>query len=148
MKVFLRLIVWILSICFFVNLSYADTNANVQWNDSLETISVESEWTTFESDWDWIVKMDGECTLHGKKVNCDKLVEEWVGLLKMWFTALIIFWIVSLIGFIFWLMMLIHAIWAPIDNKALWILIILFVPFWFILYYFLVKRKFVSTLKE
>lgn len=54
--------------------------------------------------------------------------------------------LVSLLGFIFWVWMLIHAIAKPVDNKAVWIIamIILGLPV-SIIYYFVVKRKFVET---
>jgi len=43
---------------------------------------------------------------------------------------------------IWWLLMLIHILTKPIEDKIVWLLVTLFVPFGFVLYYFIVKRKF------
>ena len=60
--------------------------------------------------------------------------------------VLVSFAIVGLAGFVFWLLMLIHAIKHPIANKVIWILgFVFFGLITAILYYFVVKRSYVST---
>ncbi len=54
--------------------------------------------------------------------------------------------VVSIAAFVFWLMMIIHAASKPIENKPLWIvLIVLTGIIGAIVYYFVVKRKFSAT---
>ncbi|MEK7585128.1 MAG: PLDc N-terminal domain-containing protein [Patescibacteria group bacterium] len=50
--------------------------------------------------------------------------------------------VIGIIAFIFWLMMLIHAIKHPIEYKPVWILVLLLTGLLgAIIYYFAVKRR-------
>ena len=86
------------------------------------------------------------CTVNGEKVDCAEMVKT----AKSWFKAglwsLLIFGIIFIVGGIFWLIMLIHAISNPIPNKVLWILIIFFLSFLgAVIYYFVIKRNYIPT---
>lgn len=77
------------------------------------------------------------CTLNGQEVPCSQVFGGWF--LVIWLVLLL----VGVALFIFWLWMLIHAITKPIENKPLWIIIILIgSTLGAIIYYFAVKRKF------
>lgn len=87
------------------------------------------------------------CEINGKTVPCDELLEEAFEFsnkllnsesfqknLEMWIPQLIHFWIIiaiigaflGMIGFAFWLRMLIDAIKYEKEHKMMWILIIVF----------------------
>jgi amino acid transporter len=85
-----------------------------------------------------------QCYLNDKPVPCDELTKgagKWI--IGGGIVFLIIMVIISILAFIFWLVMLIHAASKPIDNKVLWIvlMVLLGIPV-SIIYYFIVKRKF------
>ncbi len=84
-----------------------------------------------------------ECTLNGQPVSCDELNKQLGGMLGNLGIFAVVFAIIGLACAIFWLMMLIHAATHPINNKALWIVVLVFTGIiGAILYYFLVKRSF------
>jgi hypothetical protein len=57
--------------------------------------------------------------------------------------AIIVLGIIGIASFVFWLLMFIHAVSKPIENKALWIVILIFTgAIGAIVYYFVVKKKF------
>lgn len=89
------------------------------------------------------------CTVNGQKVPCDQALKE-VGAFAG--TALVIFlvWIaIVLAATVFWLLMLVHAATHPIQNRAMWILIIVFLNLLgAIVYYFAVKRPFTKMARE
>jgi len=90
------------------------------------------------------IMASAQCYLNDKAVPCDELTKgagKWIiggGIVFM-----IIMAIISILAFILWLVMLIHAASKPIDNKVLWIvlMVIIGIPV-SIIYYFVVKRKF------
>lgn len=87
------------------------------------------------------------CTLNGKNVDCAEMTKT----AKSWFNTglwtLLFFGILFLIGGIFWLVMLIHALSNPIPNKILWVAVIFFVSFiGAVIYYFVIKRSYTSIM--
>jgi len=83
------------------------------------------------------------CELNGEPIACEELTKQFGGLFAGLGVLMIVIPIIALIGFIFWLMMVIHAASNPIENKALWIIVLIFTGvFGAIIYYFAVKRKF------
>lgn len=84
-----------------------------------------------------------KCMVNGKEVPCEQAfqtLKTWAGL---GFGAIIAFFVLLVLGFIFWLMMLIHASIKPIENRGMWIVILLFTSIiGAVAYYFAVKRKF------
>lgn len=86
--------------------------------------------------------MQGTCKINGKVVPCEQITNG----VKTGFK--IIGWIllIGLLGFIFWVWMLIHAFTHPIPNKVVWIIcFFVFGLLTAILYYFMVKRSFVPA---
>lgn len=62
------------------------------------------------------------------------------------FWILIVFLVIGLISFVFWLLMFIHCIKNDVENKALWIVLMVFTGIvGAIIYYFVVKRKTVKN---
>jgi hypothetical protein len=65
------------------------------------------------------------------------------GLLALGLGFLLLILLLSIACFVFWIMMIVHAISKPIKSKALWIIILLlFGIIGAIVYYFAVKRQF------
>jgi hypothetical protein len=57
--------------------------------------------------------------------------------------AIIVLGMIGIASFVFWLLMFIHAASKPIENKVLWIIILIFTGvIGAIVYYFVVKKKF------
>jgi len=62
-----------------------------------------------------------------------------------WLPAILLlfFFLLGFAAMIFWLVMLIHAAHKPIENRVMWlILLVLIGPIGALIYYFAVKRKF------
>lgn len=54
-----------------------------------------------------------------------------------------IFALIPLAFCVFWFFMLVHALTKPIENKVVWVIVLIFLPFLgALLYYFVVKRNF------
>jgi hypothetical protein len=89
------------------------------------------------------VTSTGNCTVNGQPVPCDKMFGTVGTVLGVGFGLIVLFAAIGILAFIFWLIMLIHAISKPIHDKALWIIILLlFNIIGAIVYYFAVKRHF------
>jgi|GEM_PF-1692297 len=84
------------------------------------------------------------CTVNGKSVPCDAMAKG-AGLLLL---IPIFFALIGFLLFIFWIVTLIHALTRPIQNKIVWVIVIVFVPFGFILYYFIEMRPFNKKMME
>lgn len=73
------------------------------------------------------------CTVNGREVPCSQFP---------WWIFIVIF-VVLIAIFVFWIMMLVHAIKNPIQNKAIWIIcMIIFGIIASVIYYFAVKQSF------
>ena len=86
------------------------------------------------------------CTVNGESVDCDQAMKEVGWFLKAGLWVMTGFGVVSFVGFVFWLMMLVHACSNNIPNKVLWIvLLFLFGIIAAIVYYFVIKRHCVAN---
>ncbi|MDO8574014.1 MAG: PLDc N-terminal domain-containing protein [bacterium] len=90
---------------------------------------------------------DGKCYVNGIEVPCEQLVNEFTekagGLLGFGLIIVLIFWLIGIAAFIFWIMMIVHAVKNPIENKVLWLILILVTGIiGAFVYYFAVKRGF------
>lgn len=80
-----------------------------------------------------------KCYKFGKEVPCEELG----GLLGWGLGLMALVFIVGIVFFIFWIIMIIHAASKPIENKALWIILLVFTGIvGALIYYFVVKRNF------
>jgi hypothetical protein len=85
------------------------------------------------------------CKLNGEVVACGELAGAAKGFAIFAMLIPIFFGVISILCLIFWVMMLVHAVKNPIENKPLWIIIILLGNgIGAIVYYFVVKKHFVS----
>ncbi len=83
------------------------------------------------------------CTLNGQEIPCEELQENMAPFLGMGAAALAGFGIITIASIAFWIMMLIHAASHPIENKNIWILVmVLLGVVGSIAYYVMVKREF------
>ena len=94
-----------------------------------------------------VVGADGKCTVNGVEVDCDEAAENFGKGFGAFFGAgiafVLIFFVVGILAFIFWIMMLVHAIKYPVDNKVLWIILMVIAGvLGSIIYYFAVKRHY------
>lgn len=81
-----------------------------------------------------------ECIVNGKSVPCEELGGA-IGAMVAGIMIPIL--LVGLALFILWIVMLIHAATKPIENKALWIVVLVFTQgLGAVVYYFAVKRPF------
>jgi hypothetical protein len=85
----------------------------------------------------------GKCTVNGKLVPCAQVMKQLGGYAGAAIGFFVVWIALLLAGTVFWLLMLIHAATHPIQNRPLWILVIVFVNvIGAIVYYFAVKRPF------
>jgi len=90
-----------------------------------------------------VLEDGGRCYLNGVEVPCDELADKVGGFFAGGIIFILVFSLIGILAFIFWIMMLVHAIKYPIDNKALWLLLILLTGIiGAIVYYFAVKRDY------
>jgi len=100
-----------------------------------------------------VLAQQATCTVNGEEVPCPEALQDFgdaagkaVGIFS---GVAIVLGIISILWFIFWLMMLVHAATKPIENKAMWIiLIVIFSGLGAIVYYFVVKRKFNKAVQQ
>lgn len=84
-----------------------------------------------------------KCTVNGKEVDCAEAGAQLNGLFGGLFVIMIIMALIGLAGTIFWVLMIIHAASKPIENRALWIIVMVFTgAVGAVIYYFVVKREF------
>lgn len=90
-----------------------------------------------------IALAQAKCTVNGKEVPCGEAGEQIGGAITALFGVMIIAAIIGLAGTIFWILMIIHAASKPIENRALWIIVMVFTgAIGALIYYFVVKREF------
>ncbi len=84
-----------------------------------------------------------KCTVNEKEVDCAEAGAQLNGLFGGLFVVMIIAALIGLAGTIFWILMIIHAASKPIENRALWIVVMVFTgAVGAVIYYFVVKREF------
>jgi len=60
-----------------------------------------------------------------------------------------VLFLVGIAAFIFWIVMLVHAASHPVENKAMWIILMVFTGvIGSLIYYFVVKRKFAKQIAQ
>lgn len=85
----------------------------------------------------------GICYVNNHVVDCSNVLPL-AGSIFMFFILLWMMFIgICIAAFIFWLLMLVHAATRPIENKALWVIVIALTHLiGAAIYYFAVKRSF------
>ncbi|MDO8505760.1 MAG: PLDc N-terminal domain-containing protein [bacterium] len=83
------------------------------------------------------------CTLNGQSVSCDELPLRMKGFLGAGIAAFGVAFVIGIAATVFSIMMIVHVATKPVQNKAMWVIImLLFSPIGAIIYYFMVKRPF------
>ncbi len=83
------------------------------------------------------------CTLNNKPIACDQLGKQIGGFIGLGIAFFVIVIVVSVLFTIFWVWMLVHAASHHIENKAMWIILIVFTHvIGALIYYFIVKRHY------
>ncbi|OGH73707.1 MAG: hypothetical protein A2921_03720 [Candidatus Magasanikbacteria bacterium RIFCSPLOWO2_01_FULL_43_20b] len=71
------------------------------------------------------------------------------GFLGWGIAAVVVLFLVGIAAFIFWIVMLVHAASHPVENKAMWIILMVFTGvIGSLIYYFVVKRKFAKQIAQ
>jgi hypothetical protein len=83
------------------------------------------------------------CRLNGREVPCEDLYKAAKPFIGLGIGLFAFFALVGLLLTIFWIWMIVHAATKNIENKALWIILLIIFGFLAaIVYYFAVKRPF------
>ncbi len=84
-----------------------------------------------------------KCTVNGREVPCEELGKQIKGFLG---GGLVFFLVVAAIliwAMVFWIMMIVHVARHEVQNKAVWIILMVLTGIvGALIYYFVVKRKF------
>lgn len=65
-----------------------------------------------------------QCTLNGQPIDCAELVQKAKPFIGLGIGILAVIIIISIISFVFWLLMLIHAIQHKSPNRDTWIIVL------------------------
>ncbi|KKU13546.1 MAG: hypothetical protein UX17_C0014G0007 [Parcubacteria group bacterium GW2011_GWC2_45_7] len=96
-----------------------------------------------------LVLAQSRCVLNGQEVPCEELAESAKGMIGWGIGLLAVIFVVGIAATIFWLLMIVHAASHPIENRAMWIiLMVLTGVVGALIYYFVVKRKFNGQLSQ
>ena len=83
------------------------------------------------------------CRVNGEEVPCGDVGRAIGGFLGLGIGIFIFIAVVGIAATVFWIMMIVHAASHPIENKAIWIILMVLTGIiGAIVYYFVVKRKF------
>jgi magnesium-transporting ATPase (P-type) len=89
------------------------------------------------------------CVVNGKEVPCEDVIEGAKTGFKIFGSVILFIVVFGIACFVFWIWMFVHAISKPIQNKVVWIIcFILFGIVTAIVYYFAVKRSYVSPVPQ
>lgn len=91
----------------------------------------------------------GECFINGEAVPCEQLQESLSGFLGIGIAIAIFAFILLLASLVFWVFTLIHALTKPVENKAMWVVVMIFTgAFGSVIYYFIEMRPFNKRMRE
>lgn len=83
------------------------------------------------------------CTVNGREVDCAELGNKVKGFLGWGIGAVLVIVALGIWATVFWVMMIVHAARHQINNKGVWIIVLVFTGLiGALIYYFTVKRKF------
>ena len=84
-----------------------------------------------------------KCTLNGQEIDCAELGNKVKGFLGWGIGGFLVIFALGILATVFWIMMIIHAAKHNVENKAMWIILMVFTGIvGALIYYFVVKRKF------
>lgn len=83
------------------------------------------------------------CRLNGEDIPCDQLGGGFARVIGLGFGFFLFAFVCMIAGTVFWLMMIIHAASKPIENRPMWIVLMVLTGIvGALIYYFVVKRGF------
>lgn len=83
------------------------------------------------------------CRVNGREVPCEEFGGLIQGFLGFGIILFLLFFALGIWATVFWIMMIVHAAKNNIENKAMWIILMVFTGIiGSLIYYFVVKRKF------
>ena len=84
-----------------------------------------------------------KCTLNGQEVDCAGVENQVTGFLGWGIAGFLVIFALGIWATVFWIMMIVHAAKHNVENKAMWIILMVFTGIvGALIYYFVVKRKF------
>lgn len=106
--------------------------------------------TLFSSATIWLLSVGNQlaraqekCTVNGREVPCEEVGEQIKGVLGWAVGFFVVFAAFVIWATVFWIMMIVHAANHDVENKAMWIILMVFTGIiGALIYYFAVKRKF------
>lgn len=83
------------------------------------------------------------CTVNNQEVPCEELGNQIKGFVGWGLGIFFILFVIGILATVFWIMMIIHAAKHDIQDKGMWIILMVFTGIiGAIIYYFVVKQKF------
>jgi predicted neutral ceramidase superfamily lipid hydrolase len=83
------------------------------------------------------------CTVNGQEVDCAEPGNKIKGFLGWGIGGFLVIFALGIWATVFWIMMIVHAAKYDVENKAMWIILMVFTGIVdALIYYFMVKRKF------
>ncbi len=88
-----------------------------------------------------------KCTVNGREVDCAELGNQVKGFLGWGIGIFLVIAALGILATVFWIMMIVHAAQHNVENKAMWIVLMVLTGIvGALVYYFVVKRKFNTQL--
>jgi len=84
-----------------------------------------------------------KCVVNGQEVDCVELGNKIKGFLGWGIGGFFVIIVLGIWATVFWIMMIIHVAKHDVENKAMWMILMVFTGIvGALIYYFVVKRKF------
>lgn len=84
-----------------------------------------------------------KCYKNNVEVPCEELAKSAKSFFAWGIGGFLVVFALIILATVFWIMMIVHAARHPIDNKGIWIVVMIFTGIiGALIYYFTVKRKF------
>ena len=83
------------------------------------------------------------CILNGREVDCAEISGKVKGFIGLGIVSFLVIAAFGIWSTVFWIMMIIHVSKHNVENKSMWIILMVFTGFiGALIYYFVIKRKF------
>lgn len=83
------------------------------------------------------------CSANGVEIPCDELGHRVGGFISWGIGIILLLLAIGIWAFVFWIMMIVHAATKPIEDRGMWVILMVFAGIiGALIYYFVVKRKF------
>lgn len=90
-----------------------------------------------------LAQQTSNCTVNGEPVDCGELIEPLTAFFGAIGAFLLFFFLLFLIGFIFWVISLVHLFsHEDVEERIMWILLVILVPLMQFVYFFGPRRSY------